>query len=34
MEKDLNEKAKQELFRALVDMDRTSSEEISLKRIV
>ena len=34
MERELNEKAKEDLFHALVDMDRTSGEEISLKRLI
>jgi hypothetical protein len=34
MEREINQKAKDELFRALVDMDRNSSDEISLKKII
>ena len=34
MERELNKKAKEDLFHALVDMDRTSGEEISLKRLI
>jgi hypothetical protein len=34
MEKELNDKAKNDLFKALIDMDRNSSDEISLKKII
>jgi hypothetical protein len=34
MEREHNKKAKEDLFHALVDMDRTSGEEISLKRLI
>jgi hypothetical protein len=34
MEREINDKAKQDLFRVLVDMDRNSSEEISLKKLI
>ncbi len=34
MERELNQKAKEELFRYLIDMDRSSNDEISLKKII
>ena len=34
LEREQNTKAKEDLFHALVEMDRSSSEEISLKRLI